>query len=88
MWKHAAGKRPAMCTAPEIDHMLSELEKELPAWSKKYEEQVFLRMLASALDYICSAADPDVREYALGKTGLLVPESGEEYWKNRFPGLF
>ena len=74
-----------MCTRAEIDSMLSALEKELPEWSKKVGEQVFLRMLASALDYICSAADPDVREYALQRTGVLLPESGELFWKSRYP---
>lgn len=75
-----------MCTRNEIDRMLCELERELPAWSTKYGELVFVRMLAAALDYICAAADPDVREYALEKTGVLLLESGEEFWKNRYGG--
>lgn len=59
--------------------MLCNLETELPAWSRQYEGQVFLRLLAAALDYICAAAEPDVREYALERTGMLRSESGEQF---------
>lgn len=67
-----------------IDGILAELEEFLPLWAGRYSEDVFVRMLAQATDYIARGVGAENREYVLKRTGCLVAESGSASWKERY----
>lgn len=73
-----------MSTHLEIDLMITQLEDMLPEWAAFYPEGQFIRMLAEALDYIATSADPDARLYCLKRTGHLYVCSGEASWALRY----
>ncbi|MDV9043982.1 hypothetical protein [Stenotrophomonas sp. RAC2] len=75
-----------MSTHLEIDLMIAQLDELLPTWAAFYPEQLFVRMLAEALDYIAASADPEARLYCVMRTGHLNACSGEIPWEARYGG--
>ncbi|AWH18433.1 hypothetical protein C1922_14575 [Stenotrophomonas sp. ZAC14D2_NAIMI4_7] len=73
-----------MSTRLEVDMMIAQLEEMLPAWAASYPEHQFTCMLADALDYIATSADPNARLHCLMRTGHLCLHSGEIPWATRY----
>ncbi|GEM_PF-3758372 len=73
-----------MSTKIEIDLMLGQLDALLPSWAAQYPEEIFIRMLDEALDYIAMSADPSARAHCIMRTGCLFPSSGEEACRRHY----
>ncbi|AVJ33268.1 hypothetical protein CLM74_11075 [Stenotrophomonas sp. MYb57] len=73
-----------MSNCTEIDHMLRELECQLPRWAQTCTEDEFIAVLSKALDYIAVSANRSARYHCIKRTGCLRPESGEEIWAARY----
>lgn len=73
-----------MFTREDVDQMIEKLEERLPIWTAIATAAQFQLLLSAASDYICRGTAGEVREYALTRLGILVPDSGRDAWRRRY----